>query len=89
MDWRRRSELLEALRGVQAIEAVTRRPRSDAFTADREVVGLLTEICYNNFSDAPPTLITWLASLKMANPDKSAITKQVSAKVRELLKAAS
>jgi hypothetical protein len=72
------SGFLTALGKLEALAALKRRNRTDAFTPDREYVKNLTWHAMQVFGDAPPSLVYELASLKVSNPDKVAITRQVS-----------
>jgi hypothetical protein len=67
-----------ALEKLQAPPMRARRKRVDAYSADREYVELLALIAVHQFGDAPPAVICELAAMKVRNPDKVAITKQVS-----------
>jgi hypothetical protein len=72
-------KFLTALRQLEALAALKRRKRNDAFTPDRKYVEGITSIALQIFGDAPPALICEVAALKVKNPDKVSITKQVSA----------
>jgi len=74
-----------ALDQLNALTTIERRPRMDEFTNDREYVEFLTEAAMLIFDDAPPALIFEVAALKVKNPDKVSITKQVSAFKKRLL----
>lgn len=69
---------LGGLERVKSLAGIKRRKRYDTFSADRHYVELLAVGALTEFGDAPPALICELASLKVRNPDKVAITKQVS-----------
>lgn len=68
-----------ALDQLQTLTTIERRPRTDKSTNDRKYVELLTEAAIWIFDDAPPALIYEVAALKVRDPDKVSITKQVSA----------
>jgi hypothetical protein len=73
------SDFLAALEQVSALTMVKRRLRTDSFSADRRYIQSLTWTGLHLFGDAPPALIYEMAALKVKNPDKVSITKQVSA----------
>lgn len=70
---------VQALDRLHTLATVRRRPRTDEFTNDRKYVEFLAEVAIWIFDDAPPALICEVAALKVKNPDKTSITKQVSA----------
>ncbi|ANX03407.1 hypothetical protein PG2T_03825 [Immundisolibacter cernigliae] len=76
---------LQALDRLHALTTVKRRPRTDEFTNDRKYVELLAVLAIRLFGDAPPALICEVTALKVMNPDKVSITKQVSAFKKEAL----
>jgi hypothetical protein len=74
--------LLRGLDAIQTVDLIGRRRRSDAHSSDREFVELLTDVVYREFSIAPPSIITWLAAMKIKNPDKVHITKLVALRIK-------
>jgi hypothetical protein len=75
--------LFTALDKMESLAALKRRQRTDAFKPDREYVKHLAWHATQVFGDASPLLVCELAALKVRNPDKTVITKQVSQYKRE------
>jgi hypothetical protein len=72
------SKMVESgLKSLLSIET-TRRKRFDTYTGDREFVTLLAVLAHCEFEYVSPAIICEVAALKVKNPDKVAITKQVS-----------
>jgi hypothetical protein len=78
IDYSKHGGLLAALSQLQSLANVARRKRTDAHSADRKYIRALAWAATFHFDDAPPALVCELAALKVSNPDKVAITKQVS-----------
>lgn len=78
IDYPESTKFLEGLAALEAIAPVGRRNRVDAHTNDRKFIRILSEEAYRLFGDVSPALIYELSALKVKNPDKVAITKQVS-----------
>lgn len=66
------------LERIQALATHRRRKRFDAHYDDRAYINILALIAYLGFGDAPPSVVCEVAALKVRNPDKVSITKQVS-----------
>jgi hypothetical protein len=69
---------LSVLDQLQALAEIQRRTRTDAFSGDRSYIRSLTSCAIESFNDAPPALICSLAAMKVKNPDKASITRQVT-----------
>lgn len=70
--------LLQALEQLQSLSTVKRRKRTDSFSPDRLFVENLAWRLVTLFGDAPPAIVCEVAALKVRNPDKVTITKQIS-----------
>ncbi|WP_230181646.1 hypothetical protein [Aquabacterium sp. CECT 9606] len=72
------TKFLQGLAALEAITSIERRERVDSYTNDRKFIRLLSEEAARLFGDIPPALIYQLSALKVKNPDKTAVTKQIS-----------
>lgn len=79
-----REEFRKSLSVILAIGKISKRPRHDAHSADREYIDLLVLLCLGEFDMAPPSIIVSLAGLKLRSPDSVSITKLVAAETRRL-----
>jgi hypothetical protein len=76
--WRTVQLGLESLGSIEATFVATRRERFDAHSGDREFVKLVAMIADHTFGYVSPTIVCEVAALKVNNPDKTQIQKQVS-----------
>jgi hypothetical protein len=78
------NELKALLSKIHSVKSISRRPRSDKFTDDRMYLERLTDFVWRTFGDCPPALIVHFSPLQLQTPDRTAITKLVAARAREL-----